>query len=231
MVIEASRKFLIDSGNAIPISELMEKTEVLESKEEILSYFKENYLLSDLKVKFERYKSMVYEISKNQGKTVEMILSGDPIIVNTFQYSPFINIMIHLFRNMVDHGIEEEEKRKEKLKPIKGVISVIFKEDGKSIFVKLSDDGCGIDPRIIKEKALKKGIKEKKELELLSEKRLVDLIFLPGFSTKEEVTNISGRGVGMDAVREEVERLGGTIQVESVLDKGTTFKIELRILK
>ena len=84
---------------------------------------------------------------------------------------------------------------------------------------------------MIKEKAIQKGVKQKSEIELLNDKHLIDMIFLPGFSTKNEVNHISGRGVGMDAVREEVERLGGSIKVESFLDKGTTFRINLPILK
>ena len=139
--------------------------------------------------------------------------------------------MIHLFRNMVDHGIEEEEKRKEKSKPSTGSISVQFKENGNNFSIILSDDGQGIDPKMIKEKAIQKGVKQKSELELLDDKHLIDMIFLPGFSTKNEVNHISGRGVGMDAVREEVERLGGSIKVESFLDKGTTFRINLPFLK
>ena len=94
----------------------------------------------------------------------------------------------------------------------------------------MADDGGGIDPERIKDKIIEKGLKSEEDLQNLKDSDFVDMIFLPGFSTKEEVTEVSGRGVGMDAVREEVERLGGTISVSSKVDEGTTFVIRLPIL-
>ena len=228
LVIEASRKFLVDTGNAVPISELMEKSEGLPDKEALLSYFREHYLLSDLKIKFERYRTLVDELADRQGKDIAFYLRGDEIRVDTNQYSHLTNTMIHLFRNMVDHGIEPEDERREMGKAQKGVIKVDFKKEGDHFFIDFFDDGAGIDPEKVKKKVIDLGLKEEKDLK---DQDLISMIFLPGFSTKDEVTDISGRGVGMDAVREEVERLGGTIKVDSTLNQGTHFQIELPFIK
>jgi two-component system chemotaxis sensor kinase CheA len=131
---------------------------------------------------------------------------------------------------MVDHGIETEEDRIEKTKPHRGTIKVEFKNGGEDFSIKLSDDGGGIDPEIIKEKILEKGLKKEEDLKDLSHSDIVNLIFLQNFSTKEEVTNVSGRGVGMIAVKEEVEKLGGEITVSSKIDEGTTYTIKLPTL-
>jgi two-component system chemotaxis sensor kinase CheA len=108
------------------------------------------------------------------------------------------------------------------------VIKVDFKKEGDRFFIDFFDDGAGIDPEKVKKKVLEIGLKEEKDLK---DQDLISMIFLPGFSTKDEVTDISGRGVGMDAVREEVERLGGTIKVDSTLNQGTHFQIELPFIK
>ena len=131
---------------------------------------------------------------------------------------------------MVDHGIETEDERIEKAKPQRGQIKVHFKNNGDTFIIQMADDGGGIDSERVKDKVLEKGLKSEEDLQNLKESDLVDMIFLPGFSTKEEVTDVSGRGVGMDAVREEVERLGGTISVSSKIDEGTNFTIKLPVL-
>ena len=154
----------------------------------------------------------------------------DEIKVDINKYSSFINSSIHLFRNMVDHGIETEEERIEKTKPQRGRIKVDFNNNGDTFMIQMVDDGGGIDPERIKNKVPEAGLKSEEDLKELKESDIVDLIFLPGFSTKEEVTDVSGRGVGMDAVREEVERLGGSISVTSKIDEGTTFMIQLPVL-
>ena len=131
---------------------------------------------------------------------------------------------------MVDHGIETEDERIEKAKPQRGQIKVDFKNNGDTFIIQMTDDGGGIDPERLKDKIIEKGLKSEEDLQNLKDSDLVDMIFLPGFSTKEEVTDVSGRGVGMDAVREEVERLGGTITVSSKVDEGAKFTIKLPVL-
>ena len=227
LIIEAAKKFMVDNGYAVQVSEVMEKIKACESLEELEFDLYKNYLLSDIKEKFERYRPLVDELAETQSKVIDMDFTGDKVLVEYAKFSDFVNVSIHLFRNMVDHGIETEDERIEKTKPQRGSIKVEFKNNGDSFYINMTDDGEGIDPERIKDKVLEKGLKSEDELQDLKDSDFVDMIFLPGFSTKEEVTDVSGRGVGMDAVRASVERLGGTISVSSKIDEGTTFVIKL----
>tara|TARA_Y100001954_G_scaffold216322_1_gene247423 strand:+ start:811 stop:2829 length:2019 start_codon:yes stop_codon:yes gene_type:complete len=230
LIIEAANKFMVNNGQAVQVSEMMEKIKKSETLDDLELDLYKNYLLSDIKEKFERYKPLIDELAEKQSKVIDTEFSGDEIKVDTNKYSNLINTSIHLFRNMVDHGIETEDERIEKTKPQRGQIKVDFKNNGDTFIIQMTDDGGGIDPEKIKDKVLEKGLKSEEDLQNLKDSDLVDMIFLPGFSTKEKVTDVSGRGVGMDAVREEVERLGGTISVSSKIDEGTKFTIELPVL-
>ena len=222
---------MVDNGHAIPVSEIMEKIRKNQSLEDLKFDIYKNYLLSDIKEKFFMYRYLVEELAANQGKAVDLEFSGDKVLVECAQFSNFIDSSIHLFRNMVDHGIETEDERIEKAKPQRGKIKVEFKNNGESFLIKLTDDGRGIDPEIIRIKLLEKGLKSEKELNNIDDLDIIDMIFLPGFSTKEEVSDISGRGIGLDAVRFQVEKIGGTISVSSHVDQGTNFVIELPVIK
>ena len=239
LIIEAANKFMIDDGTAVEVSEILKVLGRLKTKHrknpapaigEAFSYFYENSYLKDIKSKFDRYRYLINELAEKQGKGIDHSIGGDEIKVDINKYSSFINSSIHLFRNMVDHGIETEEERIEKTKPQRGRIKVDFNNNGDTFMIQMVDDGGGIDPERIKNKVPEAGLKSEEDLKELKESDIVDLIFLPGFSTKEEVTDVSGQGVGMDAVREEVERLGGSISVTSKIDEGTTFMIQLPVL-
>ena len=230
LIINASHKALLDEGQVVHISEMIEKAYNFDLSKEFISFLKDNYLISDIKLKFQRYKDLISDLAQEQGKSIDMTIGGEEIKVDAKKYTNFINSSIHLFRNMVDHGIETEEERLEKGKRQTGLVSVLFKNIQGRITIYLQDDGKGIDPLHIKNKIIEKKIKSSKETEHLNENELVDMIFLPGFSTKKKVSDLSGRGIGMDAVREEVERLGGTIIVNSKVNEGTQFIIELPLL-
>ncbi len=230
LIIQAANKFMVHHGNAVQVSDILDNKDSFSSLENLFIYLRENYLLSDIRGKFKRYASFVDELAAKQSKVIDVHFVGDEIKVDTNQYSTFINTSIHLFRNMVDHGIETEDERIEKTKPQRGSIKVDFKNNGETFIIQMSDDGEGIDPQKIKNKVLEKDLKPVSDLQKLKDSELIDMIFLPGFSTKEGITDISGRGVGMDAVREEVERLGGSISVTSKIDEGTTFLIKLPVL-
>ena len=230
LIIEAANKFSTDQGKAVEVSDILDNKEKFSNLEDLFKHLRENYILSDIKMKFERYGSLVSELAENQSKAIDVEFTGDEIKVDANKYADFINSAIHLFRNMVDHGIETEDERIEKAKPQRGHIKVDFKNNGTTFKMNMIDDGCGIDPKKIKEKTVEKGLKSSEELEKVKDSELINMIFLPGFSTKEEVTELSGRGVGMDAVREEVKKLGGTISVSSKVDEGTEFIIVLPIL-
>ena len=135
--------------------------------------------------------------------------------------------LMHLLRNAVDHGIELPETRRAQGKPETGTIYLRARQKGNKVLIEIQDDGQGIDPRELKEAALAKKIVPEHELELMDDPQLIDLIFAPGFSTRSVVTDISGRGVGMDVVRQEVERLKGQTLVSSEIGKGTKITLEL----
>ena len=230
LIVEAANKFLVEEGNAIQVPEIIEKAQEFKDINQYIDFVKTEYLLTDLKTKFQRYIPLVDEIAERQGKAINVEISGDKILVDTNKYSNFINSSIHLFRNMVDHGIESEGERIEKTKPQKGKIKVDFKLNDGGFEIVIQDDGQGIDPLRVKEKAIEKGLKSEEELSLIKDEKVVDMIFMPGLSTKEVVTEVSGRGVGMDAVRDEVNKLKGEISVSSKIDEGTKFVIKLPVL-
>ena len=239
LIIEAANKFMVDNGQAIQVTAILEKLNVLKEKykknkalNEIYLDLYKNHFLSDIKIKFERFRPLVDELAERQGKRIDVQIIGDEIKVNTDKYTNFINTSVHLFRNMVDHGIETEDERVDKEKSQKGNIRLEFKnsQKGNSFIIHISDDGRGIDPEKIKGKVLEMGLKTEEEIGKLKDLEIINLIFLPGFSTKEEVTDVSGRGIGMDAIKAEVESLKGAISIFTKPDKGTQFVILLPLL-
>jgi two-component system chemotaxis sensor kinase CheA len=135
--------------------------------------------------------------------------------------------LIHLLRNAVDHGIELPAKRKAANKPEIGKIILKATHEGDSIVIEVSDDGNGIDPEVLRAKAIASNTMDRNLLQKMSHRELLGLIFLPGFSTAKEVSNLSGRGVGMDIVRKKIEEIGGNVGISTVKGKGTKFIIRL----
>lgn len=193
-------------------------------------HFVNEVLLEDVSQPFLRYKNVIQTVARQQEKVVEYEVENHGIKLALAPYMPLIGSCVHLFRNAVDHGIETPDEREQIGKPRAAHIRFEVLESptkpGSVRFV-LTDDGKGIDPKIIASKVLEKGFKTEAQLAALSEHEIQQLVFLPGFSSKNEVTDISGRGVGLDAVKAEAETLGGNAWLESVLGKGTTFVIEV----
>lgn len=231
LIVEACNKFLIDEDGFISTSEIFEKLDSFNSMEDFKSFFKKNYILTDLKESFKRYEALLKELGESQDKLIVLELKGDEILVEFFRYKKFINSMIHIFRNIVEHGIESIEERVDKAKPKESVVTLSFhqKEERFSIFIE--DDGRGIDPSKIKRIALSKGLKSEEYFNNISDNEIISIIFEQGFSTKEETSILSGRGVGMNAVKNEVENLNGTIDIKSSIDIGTKFLIDLPLYK
>ncbi|MCP4756291.1 MAG: chemotaxis protein CheA, partial [Proteobacteria bacterium] len=142
-------------------------------------------------------------------------------------FKPFFSSLVHLIRNSVDHGLETTDIRSMLGKPDDGVLKIGAAQDKGRFIVTISDDGRGIDQEVIRNKALEKGLITSQQADAMSEKEVVKLIFESGFSTSEAVTDLSGRGVGMDAVASAVEALEGEIDVSTETDGGTTFTISL----
>jgi two-component system chemotaxis sensor kinase CheA len=174
---------------------------------------------------FNRFPRLVHDLSKKTGKEVELILKGEQTELDKTVMEQIGDPLVHLVRNAVDHGIESAEVRLANGKPEKGTIMLNAFHQGGSIVIEIKDDGGGIDREAVFNKALEKGIVD--ENTVLTDAQTFDLLFEPGFSTAKEVSDISGRGVGMDVVKKNIQSLGGRIQVESVQGKGSTFRVNL----
>ncbi len=135
--------------------------------------------------------------------------------------------IVHLIRNAADHGIENPEDRRRKGKSEAGKITLRAYNKNKHVYIEIEDDGKGMDPRLLKQKAIDKGLIAIEDAEKMTEGQLINLIFLPGFSTAGQITEVSGRGVGMDIVKSNIEKVNGTIMIDSEVDKGTKMVIQL----
>lgn len=187
-----------------------------------------NHLLDlPLKKKLYDFKSMVEEIAGRLGKKVDFIITGDDVLFNRDQVTLLSDSLVHIFRNIVDHGIELPLDRKNQGKNEIGLIEVMLKQQDNNIILTISDDGKGIQVKKIKQKAKEQNLMPLETLESLSPGQVINLIFLPNFSTADAVTELSGRGVGMNVVKEYISKLNGTILVESEEGKGTHFIISL----
>ena len=176
---------------------------------------------------FNRFPRLVRDIVRKSGKKVNFIMKGGDVKVNRTVLVDIGEPILHLLRNAVDHGIEPPEIRKKNGKPEEGLIRLIAERKGNKVIITVEDDGAGIDPEKIKKKALEKGIISEAEAKAMTTRQLIDLIFLPGFSTSEKVTETSGRGVGMDIVKTRIESLGGTVTLNSTPGKGTKITLTL----
>lgn len=178
---------------------------------------------------FNKYPRLVRDLAKASGKKVKLILEGENTEFDKTLIEEINDPLVHLIRNSIDHGVELPEERERKGKDPEGIIKLKAEHEGNNIYISIEDDGKGIEPNIIKEKAISKNILTKEKAALLSTQEILNLIFLPGFSTAEVVTNISGRGVGMDVVKTNVTKLRGIINIESTPGAGTKILLKLPI--
>ncbi len=176
---------------------------------------------------FNRFPRLVRDISKDSNKNVELVIEGEDTELDKSLIEEINDPLVHLIRNSVDHGIEKPEDRIAAGKNPAGTIKLSADHEGNNITITIEDDGKGIDPEVIKEKAVSKGLISIEKSKELNKQDIFNLIFLPGFSTAEVVTNISGRGVGMDVVRTNVTKLRGLINIESEKGAGTKIIIKL----
>lgn len=176
---------------------------------------------------FNRFPRLVRDLSKETHKKIKLEITGEETELDKTLIEEINDPLVHLVRNSIDHGVESPEDRKANGKEPEGTITLSASQEGNNIVISIVDDGGGINPAKIKEKAISKGLITEEKANELSEKEAFNLIFLPGFSTAETVTNISGRGVGMDVVKTNVRKLRGIIDIDSEVGKGTTVKIKL----
>ncbi|MGE5806082.1 MAG: chemotaxis protein CheA [Ignavibacteria bacterium] len=176
---------------------------------------------------FTRFPRLIRDLSKEAGKKIKLILRGEETELDKTLIEEINDPLIHLVRNSIDHGIELPEERKAKGKNPVGTIILSAEQEGNNIIINVTDDGGGINPEVIREKAVSKGLISEEKAKELTKQELLNLIFLPGFSTAKVVTNISGRGVGMDVVKTNVAKLRGIINIDSEVGTGTTINIRL----
>lgn len=174
---------------------------------------------------FSKYKRLVRDLAKELGKDIDLITKGEDTELDKTVIEKLGDPLVHLVRNSVDHGIESPEDRLKAGKPAKGTVTLSAEHSGDSVLIQIKDDGKGLDRNVLIKKALEKGlIQENVEL---TDREAFELIFAAGFSTAAVVSNVSGRGVGMDVVRRNIEALRGTIEIDSVKGKGTTITLKL----
>jgi len=229
--------------NALPyIAERLSPETILHSRREILTKYEEisrvverlqekimDMRLIPLSVMFNRWPKLVRELSKQLGKRVRFVQEGGETRLDKTVIDKLADPLVHVIRNAIDHGIESPEERIEKGKPEEGLLKVSAYSIGDKVYLTIEDDGKGIDVEKVVKKAIDKGIITPEQAEKLSYEEKLNLIFVPGLSTKDKVTELSGRGVGMDAVKTAVEELGGVVSIESQKDRGTTITLEIPI--
>lgn len=176
---------------------------------------------------FNRFPRMVRDLSREVNKEIELKMSGEDTEVDRAVIDELGEPLIHLIRNSIDHGIEATEDRKKIGKTAKGTVYLRAFQAGNNVVIEVEDDGSGIDYDKVKQSAIKKNLVDADSAESLSEHDIVNFLFLPGFSTSKKVTDISGRGVGLDVVKNKIESMGGFIEVETKRNIGTTFSIKL----
>lgn len=180
-----------------------------------------------LSVAFGRFPRLVRDLSRRLGKNIELITEGGETMADKDVIEALGDPLVHLVRNSLDHGIEPPDERSVRGKPPIARLTLTAVADGDAVIVEVADDGRGVDPDRVRHKAYEKGLISEEELETLSDTDALDLVFRPGFSTADQVSDLSGRGVGMDAVRASVEKLGGAVTMRSKLGQGTSTRMRL----
>ncbi len=208
--------------------ENQEIQEIAEEVERLSSELRDNTLgirMLPIGTSFGRFRRVVRDLSSELGKEINLITEGSETELDKTVIEKLNDPLIHLLRNSIDHGIEDPEGREQEGKPRQGTITLTAMHAGGNVVISIQDDGKGIDPEIMRQKGIEKGIISL-EAEM-KEKDLIGLIFTPGFSTAEQVSDLSGRGVGMDVVKNNIEALRGSVEIESNKGEGTSIYVKL----
>jgi len=176
---------------------------------------------------FQKYPRIARDLARQLGKDVELVLAGEETEVDKTMIEDLADPLIHLIRNAVDHGVEMPLERQACGKPVKSLVRLEARQEGDHIVLIIADDGKGMSAERIRAKAIEKGLISEEEANTLDERQSLNLIFLPGFSTKAQISDVSGRGVGMDVVKTNIQKLNGAIEIRSEPGKGSVFIISL----
>ena len=176
---------------------------------------------------FQKYPRVVRDLSRQLGKQVELEISGEETELDKTMIEDLNDPLMHLVRNAVDHGIETPEERAAQGKPAHSVLRLSAEQIGDHIMIQIRDDGRGMRPDVLRRKAVEKGLIEAEAAANMDDQEALKLVFLPGFSTKDNISSVSGRGVGMDVVKTNIQKLNGRIEIKSVIGEGSIFTIYL----
>ncbi|TBR81800.1 hybrid sensor histidine kinase/response regulator [Campylobacter novaezeelandiae] len=176
---------------------------------------------------FNKFPRVVRDLSRELGKQIELEITGEETELDKSIVEEIGDPIMHMIRNSCDHGVEDPATRVASGKPEKGIVQLKAYNEGNHIVVEITDDGKGLDANALKYKAIEKNLISEREADQMSDKEAFALIFKPGFSTAAKVTNVSGRGVGMDVVKTNIEKLNGVIEIDSEVGKGSTFKLKI----
>lgn len=176
---------------------------------------------------FQKYPRIARDLARQLGKDVELVLAGEETEVDKTMIEDLADPLIHLIRNAVDHGVEMPAERQQAGKPVKSLVRLEARQEGDHIVLIIADDGKGMSAERIRAKAVEKGLVSEEEANTMDERQSLNLIFLPGFSTKSQISDVSGRGVGMDVVKTNIQKLNGAIEIRSEPGKGSVFIISL----
>lgn len=176
---------------------------------------------------FKKYPRLARDLARSLGKEVELVLVGEETEMDKTMIEDLNDPLVHLVRNAVDHGVETIEGRVAAGKPEKSMVELSARQEGDHILITIADDGRGMRPEVIRNKAIEKGLITSEVANTLDEAQCLELIFLPGFSTKDEISSVSGRGVGMDVVKTNIQKLNGVVSIHSEVGKGTVITVQL----
>lgn len=231
VLINLIGEMVIANANVIQRASELNDSDLVESVS-VVSRMLEEIRESTMKIRmvqigetFNKFKRIVHDVSKKLGKDVELVINGGETEMDKTIVEKISDPLIHIVRNAMDHGLENTEERVAKGKNPKGKLELNAYHDAGTIAIEIVEDGRGLNEERILKKAIERGIID--ENANLSQKEIFNLIFEPGFSTADQVTDISGRGVGMDVVRRNIEMLRGSVDIKSAKDKGSTFTIRL----
>src|SRR5579863_2477930 len=227
-LVQLGRDF---SSGSLPVSDL---NSFLGQSTARLSFITEELQAAGLKTRmlpietvFRKFPRLVRDVAQNLQKEVELVLRGQETELDKTMVELIGDPLVHLIRNSLDHGLETPDIRVQSGKPRQGSIIIAARQEGDQIVISISDDGAGIDPERIGRKAIEKGLVTPERLRLLSQREILDFIFVPGFSTVDKASDLSGRGVGMDVVRSNLKKMNGSVEIDSRPGRGTTILLRL----
>jgi len=234
LVLERNRLFQLSRELSMGRLEMQHLTEAFSQSTARLSFITEELQAAGLRARmvpidtvFRKFPRLVRDVAHNLKKEVDLLVSGEDTELDKTMVEMIGDPLVHLVRNSLDHGLELPDVRESGGKPRKGTIWLEARQEGDQIIISVADDGAGIDPARIAKKAMEKGLVTADRLRTMTTREILDFVFLPGFSTAEKISDLSGRGVGMDVVRSNLTKLNGTIELESKLGAGTTVFLRL----